>query len=132
MAVHTPISTSEIGDKARRELLLLLEKVCSNFISIILYFLTRLKQVRGKKNLVIERSLAGPLGLFVKFSTLQEYGVDRVFFLENNNVDSSQKNVIFLARDDKAKTVLAIAGEWKHDVYHQYRKDHGSAPFCLL
>jgi hypothetical protein len=68
--------------------------------------------VRGKKNLVIERSLAAPLSLFVKFSTLQEYGVDRVFFLENANVDSSQRNVIFLARSDKSKHITAMAGEF--------------------
>jgi hypothetical protein len=49
--------------------------------------------------------------LFVKFSTLQEYGVDRVFFLENDNVDSSQRNIVFLARGEKSKHVDAIAGE---------------------
>jgi hypothetical protein len=59
--------------------------------------------------LVLERSLAGPLGLCVKFSTLQEYGVDRVFFIDNENVDSSQRNVVFLARGDKASTVKSIA-----------------------
>ena len=48
--------------------------------------------------------------MFVKFSTLQEYGVDRVFFLENDNVDSSQKNVFFLARGEKASVVSAVAG----------------------
>ena len=67
-------------------------------------------QVRGKKNLVIEKSLAGPTGLFIKFSTLQEYGVDKVFFLENDNVDSSQKNIIFLARGEKASQAIAVAG----------------------
>ena len=67
-------------------------------------------QVRGKKNLVVERSLAGTVGLFVKFSTLQEYGVDKIFFLENHNVDSSQRNVIFLVRGEKAKTVRTVAG----------------------
>lgn len=67
-------------------------------------------QVRGKKNLVIEKSLAGPIGVFVKFSTLQEYGVDKVFFLENDNVDTSQRNVIFLARGEKATQPMAIAG----------------------
>jgi hypothetical protein len=67
-------------------------------------------QVRGKKNLVIEKALAGPLGLFVKFSTLQEYGVDKVFFLENDNVDSSQRNVVFLTRGENAAKPLAIAG----------------------
>ncbi|KAE9970593.1 hypothetical protein BLS_008344 [Venturia inaequalis] len=95
MAPITSINPSEFGDKARRELLALLETV------------------RGKKNLVLERSLAGPLGLFVKFSTLQEYGVDRVFFLENDNVDSSQRNIIFLARGDKAAKVSSIADQIK-------------------
>ena len=71
---------------------------------------TNSKQVRGKKNLVIERSLAGTLGLFVKFSTLQEYGIDKIFFLENHNVDSSQRNIIFLLRGDHAKTVQTVAG----------------------
>jgi hypothetical protein len=59
---------------------------------------------------VIEKSLAGPIGVFVKFSTLQEYGVDKVFFLENNNVDTSQRNIIFLARGEKATQPMAIAG----------------------
>lgn len=68
------------------------------------------RQVRGKKNLVIEKSLAGPIGVFVKFSTLQEYGVDKVFFLENDNVDTSQRNIIFLARGEKAAQPMAIVG----------------------
>jgi hypothetical protein len=59
---------------------------------------------------VIEKSLAGPIGVFVKFSTLQEYGVDKVFFLENDNVDTSQRNIIFLARGEKATQPMAIAG----------------------
>ncbi|KAL2793986.1 Sec1-like protein [Aspergillus keveii] len=78
-------------DKARRDLLNLLEGV------------------RGKKNLVISQGLAGPIGLFVKFSQLQEYGVDRVFLLENGNVDSSQRNVVFLAYAEKIRQVRAVA-----------------------
>ena len=67
-------------------------------------------KVRGKKNLVIEKALAGPVGLFVKFSTLQEYGVDKVFFLENDNVDSSQRNVVFLVRAEDVSLPIAVAG----------------------
>lgn len=93
MAPIHQINPIEISDKARRDLLQLFESV------------------RGKKNLVIERSLAGPLGLYVKFSTLQEYGLDRVFFLEHDNVDTSQRNVVFLARGEKASDVFAIASE---------------------
>ncbi|KAK0862227.1 Vacuolar protein-sorting-associated protein 33 [Friedmanniomyces endolithicus] len=85
------INTQDITDKSRRDLLLLLEAV------------------RGKKNLVIERSLASIIGLFVKFSTLQEYGVDKLFFLENHNVDSSQRNIVFLVRGENAKIVRTVA-----------------------
>lgn len=61
---------------------------------------------------MLEKSLAGPIGLFVKFTTLQDYGVDKVFLLENGNVDSTQKNVVFLARGDKATNAQAVAGMW--------------------
>lgn len=50
------------------------------------------------------------MGLFVKFSVLQEYGVDRVFLLENANIDSSQRNVVFLVRGEKARHVRVVAG----------------------
>lgn len=67
-------------------------------------------QTRGKKNLVLSQELAGPVSLFVKFSVLQEYGVDRVFLLENANIDSSQRNVVFLVRGEKAHQVRIVAG----------------------
>ena len=66
---------------------------------------------------MIEKSLAGPIGIFVKFSTLQDYGVDKVFFLENDNVDASQKNVIFLARGEKANQPIAVAGMYVLDLH---------------
>ncbi|MCJ1310924.1 hypothetical protein MMC25_004592 [Agyrium rufum] len=95
MAPHPGIDTSAIKDKARKDLLDLLEGV------------------RGKKNLVIEKALAGPIGLLVTFSVLQEYGVDKVFFLENDNVDVSQKNVIFLIRGENAARSIAVTRQIK-------------------
>ncbi|KAK1140064.1 Vacuolar protein-sorting-associated protein 33 [Aspergillus melleus] len=93
MAPYPGSDADFLRDKARRDLLNLLEGV------------------RGKKNLVISQDLAGPVGLFVKFSLLQEYGVDRVFLLENANVDSSQRNVIFLVHAEKTRQVRAVAGQ---------------------
>jgi hypothetical protein len=95
MAPISPFNAAEISEKASRDLLLLLEGI------------------RGKKNLVLEKALAGPLNLLVKFSRLQEYGVDKPFFLENDNVDSSQRNVVFLVRGEKAKTVNRVAEQIK-------------------
>ena len=60
---------------------------------------------------MLQQSLVGPIELIVKFQTLQEYGVDRIFFLENDNVDSSQRNVVFLARGEKPKQAQAIASK---------------------
>ncbi|PYH62969.1 uncharacterized protein BO96DRAFT_26483 [Aspergillus niger CBS 101883] len=92
MAPYPGSDADYFRDKARRDLLTLLEGV------------------RGKKNLVVSQDLAGPVGLFVKFSLLQEYGVDRVFLLENGNVDSSQRNVVFLVHAEKIRQVRAVAG----------------------
>jgi hypothetical protein len=50
------------------------------------------------------------LGLFVSFATLKDYGVDKVFELENGNTDSSQRNVVYLVHGEKAATVQAVAG----------------------
>ena len=49
--------------------------------------------------------------MFVKFSELQQYGVDRVFLLENANIDSSHRNVVFLVRGEKANHVRTVAGK---------------------
>lgn len=93
MAPHVGFDTDQVRDKARKDLLYLLEGV------------------RGKKNLVIERSLAGPIGLVVKVSTLQDYGVDKFFFLEHKNVGTNQRNVVFVARGECARNAQEIADE---------------------
>ncbi|KAK5554549.1 Vacuolar protein-sorting-associated protein 33 [Exophiala xenobiotica] len=84
-----------IRTKARKDLLELLE------------------DVRGKKNLVIGRDLTGLLSLFIQFPTLKDYGVDKVFELENGNTDSSQRNVVYLVHGEKAALVQAVAEQIK-------------------
>ena len=53
----------------------------------------------------------GPVGIIVKVAVLQEYGVDKFFILENNNVDTSQRNVVFIARGECGRHAEAIAGQ---------------------
>lgn len=119
MAPYYASDADYFKDKARRDLLSLLEAVSKapssltkasslfKFSKLIANFLG---QVRGKKNIVISQDLTGSIGLFVKFSVLQEYGVDRVFLLQNANVDSSQRNVVFLVRAEKISQVRMVAG----------------------
>lgn len=111
MAPHSGSDADHFRDKARRDLLNLLEGV-SKAPNLLQTSRTQAEtiQVRGKKNLVISQDLAGPVGLFVKFSVLQEYGVDRVFLLENANVDSSQRNVVFVVHSEKIHHVRTVAG----------------------
>ncbi|KAH0396532.1 Sec1-like protein, partial [Aureobasidium melanogenum] len=112
MAPHAEINPQDITERARRDLLQLLEGV------------------PGKKNLVIEKSLAGPIGLLVKFSTLQEYGVDKVFYVENRNVDESQRNIVFLARGEKPKDVQLIA-EQISQIRQESKTDHEFSVFWV-
>ncbi|GAB7347422.1 hypothetical protein MBLNU459_g4343t2 [Dothideomycetes sp. NU459] len=105
MAPIAAVNPQDISDKARRDLLQLLEGV------------------PGKKNLVIEKALAGPIGLLVKFSTLQEYGVDKLFYIENHNVDYSQRNIVFLARGEKPRQVQAVAEQIRH-IRQESKTDH--------
>ena len=65
----------------------------------------------GRKNLVLQKGLVGRIELLLKFSTLQDQGIDRIFFLENDNVDSSQRNVIFIVSGEKAQVAQAVAGK---------------------
>lgn len=65
----------------------------------------------GRKNLVLQKSLVGRIELLLKFSTLQDQGIDRIFFLENDNVDSSQRNVIFIVSGEKTHISQAVTGK---------------------
>jgi vacuolar protein sorting-associated protein 33A len=60
--------------------------------------------------LVISKALTGPINLFVNFPTLKEYGVDKLFVLENGNTDSSQRNIAYLVHGEKPSQVQATAG----------------------
>lgn len=48
---------------------------------------------------------------------MRDYGADNFFFLENNNTDSSQRNVVFIARGESAHHAHTIAGtNTSHDM----------------
>lgn len=95
MAPHVGFDIEQVRDKARKDLLYLLDSV------------------PGKLNLVIEKSLAGPIGVIVKVSELQEHGVNKFFFLENKNADTSERKVVFMARGECARHAQTIADQIK-------------------
>ncbi|KAH8817722.1 ATP binding protein [Flagelloscypha sp. PMI_526] len=57
-----------------------------------------LDSVNGPITLVLDHSLAGPLGLVTDVSVLKQHGVDKMFWLENGPLSSSVSNVVYLCQ----------------------------------
>ncbi|KAJ7600856.1 Sec1-like protein [Mycena floridula] len=57
-----------------------------------------LNSVNGAKTLVLDSSLAGPLGLITEVSLLKHHGVDKMFWLEPGPLTSTTSNIVYLCR----------------------------------
>ncbi|CAA7268102.1 unnamed protein product [Cyclocybe aegerita] len=71
-----------------------------------------LNSVNGAKTLVLDASLAGPLGLVTEVSLLKHHGVDKMFWLEPGPLTSSTTNIVYLCRP-RIKHVKIIADHIK-------------------
>ncbi|KAE9392933.1 Sec1-like protein [Gymnopus androsaceus JB14] len=71
-----------------------------------------LNSVHGSKTLVLDPSLAGPLGLITEVSLLKQHGVDKMFWLEPGPLASSTTNIVYLCRP-KVNYVKTIADHIK-------------------
>ncbi|KAF7337688.1 Vacuolar protein sorting-associated protein 33A [Mycena sanguinolenta] len=71
-----------------------------------------LNSVNGAKTLVLDASLAGPLGLVIEVSLLKHHGVDKMFWLEGGALTSTTTNIVYLCRP-KIKHVKIIADQIK-------------------
>jgi len=67
--------------------------------------------IRGKKALVIDPSLTGPLGLIAKFSLLRDHGIEKVFHLDPNPLTVPQDKLIFLVRPQQRNAELLVGKE---------------------
>ncbi|KAJ7729250.1 Sec1-like protein [Mycena maculata] len=71
-----------------------------------------LNSVNGAKTLVLDASLAGPLGLVIEVSLLKHHGVDKMFWLESGPLSSTTSNIVYLCRP-MIKYVKIIADQIK-------------------
>ncbi|KAJ6601336.1 Sec1-like protein [Mycena vulgaris] len=71
-----------------------------------------LNSVNGAKTLVLDASLAGPLGLVIEVSLLKHHGVDKMFWLEPGPLTSTTPNIVYLCRP-MIKYVKIIADQIK-------------------
>ena len=56
-------------------------------------FITALQMLRGKKALVLDATLSGPLGLITEKQTLRENGVEKTFHLLPEPLQTDQSQV---------------------------------------
>lgn len=73
----------------------------------------QLDAILGPKTIIIDPSLAGPLGLVTEVSNLKEHGVDKLFWLEPGPLGNagSLKNVVWVCKPT-IKAMKVIAGQF--------------------
>ncbi|TFK56782.1 Sec1-like protein [Heliocybe sulcata] len=57
-----------------------------------------LNSVNGAKTLVLDPSIASPLGLVTEVSLLKHHGVDKMFWLEPGPLSATSTNIVYLCR----------------------------------
>ena len=73
-----------------------------------------LDSMRGKKVLVLDPKLSGPLALIVQIALLKEHGVENLYHLTPEPIHTECKNVMYLVRPRPGLMKL-IAGHVRHD-----------------
>ncbi|KIO26419.1 hypothetical protein M407DRAFT_74508 [Tulasnella calospora MUT 4182] len=71
-----------------------------------------LNAINGAKTLVLDPSLAGPLGLVTEVALLKQHGVDKMFWLESGPLNAQTTNVVYLCRP-QVKWMKIIADQIK-------------------
>lgn len=74
------INLAKIRDDARKALIDLLDSV------------------RGKKVLVLDPKLSGPLGQIVEINLLKEHGVEKIYYVTPGRFVTEAKTIIYLIR----------------------------------
>ncbi|RKP19930.1 Sec1-like protein [Rozella allomycis CSF55] len=65
----------------------------------------------GKKALVLDSSLSGPLSLIAEFSLLKEHGIEKIYHIESESLQLSNNQVLFLIRPTIKATKMVRALE---------------------
>ncbi|KAI8927967.1 Sec1-like protein [Entophlyctis helioformis] len=85
-----PFSTAALREVSRRELIRVLDSLPK--------LTARAVQVRGKKALIIDPSVSGPLSLVAEFSVLKEHGVDKIYYLSAVPLQTDNLSLVYITR----------------------------------
>ncbi|KAL2631473.1 hypothetical protein R1flu_016159 [Riccia fluitans] len=107
---HAPINLVALREQAQKELIQVLSSV------------------RGKKVLILDPKLSGPLALIAQPTLLKENGVENLYHLSADPVPSECKNVLYLVRPRIALMKL-ISSQITQDNIQKLQKSH-TLVFC--
>ncbi|KAI8990602.1 Sec1-like protein [Trametes punicea] len=85
-----------------------------------------LNSVNGAKTLVLDPTLAGPLGLVTEVALLKHHGVDKMFWLEPGPLSATSTNIVYLCRP-RIKWIKIIADQIK-----RHARDSQKHTYTLL
>ncbi|KAF8517245.1 Sec1-like protein [Hysterangium stoloniferum] len=89
-----------------------------------------LNSVNGPKTLVLDPSIAGPLGLVAEVSLLKDHGVDKMFWLESGPLTASTVNIVYLCRP-LIKYVKIVADQIKRHIQSPTSQRHTYTLFLV-
>ncbi|KAJ3224336.1 hypothetical protein HK099_008580 [Clydaea vesicula] len=78
-------------------------------------FIQVLDSVRGRKGLVLDKQLSGPLSLIAEFSLLKEHGVEKIYHLQKSKLETECKSLIYIVRP-KIQSMKWISEQIKYFV----------------
>jgi hypothetical protein len=102
---NAPINISALRERAQKDLGAILDSM------------------RGKKVLVLDPQLSGPLALIAQTSLLKEHAVENLFYVSADPVQSECKNVVYLVRPQMA-LMRQIAAHIQQDNQRQLQKNY--------
>ncbi|CAN6438668.1 unnamed protein product [Victoria cruziana] len=82
-----------------------------------------LKNIRGRKLLVIDPKLSGSLALITQTSILKEHSVDTLRHLSKEPIQGDTKNIVYLVRS-QASLMKLISSQIHHDVSQGLQRDY--------
>ncbi|OBZ88579.1 Vacuolar protein sorting-associated protein 33A [Choanephora cucurbitarum] len=91
---NTPLNLAKLRELSRKELPEILDKV------------------RGKKGLVLDPTITGPLSLIAEFTLLKDHGVEKIYHLESDTLETECPGLIYICRP-KLKYMRYIANHIK-------------------
>eukprot|EP00245_Coleochaete_scutata_P001569 TRINITY_DN11946_c0_g1_i1.p1 TRINITY_DN11946_c0_g1~~TRINITY_DN11946_c0_g1_i1.p1 ORF type:complete len:607 (+),score=112.22 TRINITY_DN11946_c0_g1_i1:84-1904(+) len=102
---NATIDLNALRDHARKELVAALESL------------------DGKKVFILDPKLSGPLALIAQTSLLKEHGVENLYHLSGDPIQSDLRNVIYLVRP-QMKLMKMIADQIRHDTQVKIQRQY--------